>query len=181
MILSEITTYLNTQIPPALQETYDNCGLLIGDYNTDITGILVCLDVTEEVLDEAVVKNCNLVISHHPMIFSGLKNFTGRSDTERLVIRAIRENIAVFAMHTNLDNHFEGVNQFLCSKLGIIQVEILRPITGTLRKLVFFCPPSHASKVREAIFIAGAGHIGNYDMCSYSSAGEGSFRALESA
>ena len=181
MILSEITTYLNTQIPPALQETYDNCGLLIGDYNTDITGILVCLDVTEEVLDEAVVKKCNLVISHHPMIFSGLKNFTGRSDTERLVIRAIRENIAVFAMHTNLDNHFEGVNRLLCSKLGISHVEILRPIAGSLRKLVFFCPPSHAAKVREAIFLAGAGHIGNYDMCSYSGAGEGSFRAMEGA
>jgi dinuclear metal center YbgI/SA1388 family protein len=181
MVLSEITTYLNSQFPLALQESYDNCGLLIGNTDAEITGTLISLDITEEVLDEAVKKKCNLIVSHHPLIFSGIKSLTGRTDTERLVIRAIRENIAVFALHTNLDNHHEGVNQFLCSKLGILKPEILKPLPDKLRKLVTFCPESHATQVRDALFNAGAGHIGNYDSCSYSSEGEGTFKALPGA
>jgi len=181
MNLSEITSYLNTEIPLALQESYDNCGLLIGDLSTAITGAMICLDLTEEVLDEAIEKKCNLVISHHPMIFSGIKSLTGRNETERLVIRSIKENIAIYALHTNLDNHYEGVNRFLCNKLGIRQAEILRPVTDNLCKLVTFCPVSHAEKVREAIFKAGAGVIGNYDSCSYTSAGEGTFKAQAGA
>jgi len=181
MILSEITTFLTSRIPLSLQENYDNCGLLLGDAHAEITGAIICLDITDEVLSEAVEKNCNLVISHHPMIFSGIKSLTGRTATERLVIRAIRENIAVFALHTNLDNHFEGVNHLLCNKLGILNAEILRPMTGILRKLVTFCPSSFAGQVREAIFNAGAGQIGNYDNCSYNTQGEGTFRALEGA
>ena len=181
MILSEITSFLNSRVPQSLQESYDNCGLLIGNTDAEITGALICLDITEEVLDEAVEKNCNLVISHHPLIFSGIKSLTGHTDTERIVIRAIRGNIAIFALHTNLDNHFEGVNNFLCSKLGILNPEILKPIPGILRKLVTFCPSSHAGQVREAILNAGAGQIGNYDSCSFNSDGEGTFRALEGA
>ena len=181
MILSEITSFLNSRIPQSLQESYDNCGLLIGSADAEITGALICLDITEEVLDEAVEKNCNLVISHHPLIFSGIKSLTGRTDTERLVIKAIRENIAIFALHTNLDNHNGGVNNFLCSKLGILNPKILKPVPGILRKLVTFCPSSHARQVREAILNAGAGQIGNYDFCSYNSSGEGTFRALEGA
>jgi len=177
MILSEITSYLNSEIPSALQESYDNCGLLIGYSEAEITGALICLDITDAVLDEASVNNCNLIISHHPLIFSGIKSLTGSNTTERLVIRAIRENIAIFALHTNLDNHFEGVNRFLCSKLGILNAEILKPLPDKLRKLVTFCPPSHAIQVREAILNAGAGQIGNYDSCSYSTEGEGTFRA----
>lgn len=178
MILSEITSYLNSQFPLSLQESYDNCGLLIGEKNTEITGALICLDITENVLDEAVKNNCNLIVSHHPLIFSGIKSLTGTTDTERIVIRAIRDNIAVFALHTNLDNHYEGVNSFLCSKLGIINTEILKPLPDTLRKLVTFCPVSYADQVRDAILDAGAGQIGNYDCCSFSSTGEGTFRAL---
>jgi len=181
MILSEITSYLNSQIPLSLQESYDNCGLVVGNPNAEINGILICLDITKEVMDEAAKKNCNLIISHHPLIFSGIKSLTGRTDTERLTIRAIKDDIAVFALHTNLDNHFEGVNQFLSSKLGILNAEILKPISGTLKKLVTFCPPSHAVKVRDAIFKSGAGQIGNYDFCSYSATGEGTFRALAGA
>ena len=181
MILSEITSFLNSRIPLSLQESYDNCGLLIGSADAEISGALICLDITEEVLDEAIKKKCNLVISHHPLIFSGIKSLTGRTDTERMVIRAIRENIAIFALHTNLDNHYEGVNNFLCSKLGILNPEILKPTPGILRKLVTFCPLSHAGQVREAIINAGAGQIGNYDCCSYNSSGEGTFRALEGA
>jgi dinuclear metal center YbgI/SA1388 family protein len=178
MNLSEITSYLNSEIPLSLQESYDNCGLLVGNANSEITGVMICLDITEEVIDEAIEKKCNLIISHHPLIFSGIKSLTGRTYTERIVIRTLKENIAVFALHTNLDNHFEGVNDFLCRKLGILNAEILRPIQGKLRKLVTFCPLSYASLVREAIFNAGAGQIGNYDSCSYNSTGEGTFRAL---
>lgn len=181
MVLSEITSYLNSKFPLALQESYDNCGLLIGNPNDEISGALVCLDVTEEVMDEAVGKNCNLIISHHPLIFSGIKSLTGRTDTERMVIRAIRENIAVFALHTNLDNHHEGVNHYVCGKLEILNPVILRPLPDKLRKLVTFCPPSHATQVQEAIFNAGAGQIGKYDCCSYSTSGSGTFRALASA
>lgn len=181
MKLSEIIAFLNAEISLALQESYDNCGLLVGNTGSEITGAMICLDITDEVLDEAIGKNCNLIISHHPLIFSGLKSLTGRTDTERLVIRAIRENLAVFALHTNLDNHFEGVNHFLCEKLGILNPEILKPMPGILRKLVTFCPPSHSTQIREAIFNAGAGHIGNYDCCSYSTAGEGTFRAQAGA
>jgi dinuclear metal center YbgI/SA1388 family protein len=181
MQLSEITNYLNASVPLALQESYDNCGLLLGDTGTDITGILICLDVTEAVIDEAISKNCNLIISHHPLIFSGIKNLTGQDGTQRLLIRAIRENIAVFALHTNLDNHSEGVNWLLCQKLGITNAEILKPMPGILRKLVTFCPVSHEEQVRESLFKAGAGHIGNYDSCSYATPGEGTFRALSGA
>lgn len=181
MKLSEITSYLKSLIPLSLQEHYDNSGLLIGLEETEINGVLICLDVTKDVLDEAIEKKCNLVISHHPLIFSGLKSLTGRSETERLVMRALKENIAIYALHTNLDNLYEGVNQILCQKIGIQQPEILKPMPGILRKLVTFCPVSHASIVREALFNAGAGHIGNYDSCSFNAMGEGTFRALEGA
>jgi len=181
MILSEITSFLNTSIPQELQESYDNCGLLIGDSGMEVSGVLICLDVTDEVFEEAILKKCNLIVSHHPLIFSGLKSLTGRNETERIVIRAIKDNISIYALHTNLDNHFEGVNQYLCKKLGIQDAEILRPMPGKLRKLVTFCPPSHAEKVREALFQAGSGQIGNYDKCSYSSSGEGTFRAQTGA
>jgi dinuclear metal center YbgI/SA1388 family protein len=164
-----------------LQENYDNSGLLIGLEETEISGILICLDISRDVLDEAIVKKCNLVISHHPLIFSGLKSITGRSETERLVMKALKESIAIYALHTNLDNHNEGVNHFLCQKIGIQQPEILKPMPGILRKLATFCPVSHATTVREALFNAGAGHIGNYDSCSFNSNGEGTFRALEGA
>jgi dinuclear metal center YbgI/SA1388 family protein len=181
MILSEITSFLNAEIPLALQENYDNCGLLIGDLSTDIKGALVCLDLTEDVMDEAIKKNCNLVISHHPLIFSGIKSLTGRNETERLVIRAVSEKIAVFALHTNLDNHYDGVNRLLCEKLGIENAVILKPVSDTLRKLVTFCPPAHADNVRAAIFEAGAGQIGNYDFCSFNAPGNGTFRAMDGA
>jgi len=181
MKLSEITTYLDTEISPALQESYDNCGLLVGNPELTITGVLICLDITDKVLDEAGIKKCNLVISHHPLIFSGIKSLTGRNDTERLVIRAITENIAVYALHTNLDNHYEGVNRFLCDKIGIENAGILRPVPDKLRKLITFCPTAHADMVREAVFAAGAGQIGNYDSCSYTANGEGTFRALNGA
>jgi dinuclear metal center YbgI/SA1388 family protein len=181
MKLSEITAYLNIEIPPALQESYDNSGLLIGNPQTEILGALICVDVTEAIVDEAIEKGCNLIISHHPLIFTGLKTLTGKNETERIVIRAISLNLAIFALHTNLDNHPEGVNAILCEKLGLIRTKILRPTEGQLRKLITFSPETHADDVRQALFDAGAGHIGKYDSCSFNLRGEGTYRALPGA
>lgn len=181
MILSELTTWLNACFPLSLQESYDNCGLLVGNKSSEIKGALISLDITNAVMDEAIRKNCNLIISHHPLIFSGIKSLTGRNETEHMIIRAIKENIAIFALHTNLDNHFEGVNSMLCAKLGITNTAILKPTSGNLRKLVTFCPLSYADQVRNALFDAGGGHIGNYDSCSFNAQGDGTFRALQHA
>lgn len=181
MQLSEITSYLELNIPIALQESYDNCGLLTGNKSMEVSGVLITLDVTEQVILEAKAKNCNLILSHHPIIFSGLKSLTGKNETERIVISAIKEDIAIYAIHTNLDNQLEGVNQILCNKLGINNLQVLRPTNNQLTKIAVFCPVSSASSLREAMFAAGAGHIGNYSNCSFNTQGEGTFKALENA
>ena len=181
MRLSDILDYLHILAPLSFQEDYDNAGLIIGDPSGEITGALICIDVTEEILDEAIGMGYNLVISHHPLIFSALKKLTGSSLTERLVIKAIRSNLSIVAAHTNLDNVREGVNGILCEKLGILNPTVLRPLEGKLRKLVTFCPAGFAGKVRESLFAAGAGQIGNYDSCSFNLPGQGTFRALQGA
>ena len=179
MKLFELIAPLEKLAPVALQETYDNSGLLVGEKDHEIKGILISLDLTEEVLDEAIQKNCNLIISHHPVIFKGLKSLTGKNASERIVIKAIKNDIALYAIHTNLDNIENGVNDILCGKLGIENATILSPKGNILRKLVTFCPTNEAEKVREALFMAGAGHIGNYDKCSFNLEGTGSFRGSE--
>jgi dinuclear metal center YbgI/SA1388 family protein len=132
-------------------------------------------------LDEAIAQGCNFIISHHPLIFSGLKKITGRNYVERIIQQAIINNIGIYAIHTNLDNHHLGLNRHLAEKLGLTAIQILKPAGGTLRKLVTFCPADHAAALRAAIFDAGAGRIGNYDSCSYNTSGQGSFRALDAA
>jgi dinuclear metal center YbgI/SA1388 family protein len=181
MLLNEILEFLEGLVPTSLQEDYDNSGLIIGNPDSEIHSALICLDINESILDEALSKGSNLVISHHPMVFQGMKKFTGRTMTERLVEKAIRNNIAVFALHTNLDNYSLGVNHWLCEKLEIQNPSILRPLEGKLRKLVTFCPLDYTANIREALFLAGAGHIGNYDSCSFSLQGNGTFRPLEGA
>ena len=181
MILSEITSYLETLVPLDFQESYDNCGLLVGEKETNVTGILICLDLTHQVIDEALEKQCNLIISHHPIIFSGLKKLTGQNITQQIVVRAIRKNISLYAMHTNLDNYYEGVNHILCRKLNLSHTKVLKPAEGKLLKLVTYCPVSHTEAVQKALFSAGAGHIWNYDSCSWSTLGEGTFKASEDA
>lgn len=177
----EISSYLDETFPLAWQEDYDNCGLLVGDPNRQVNKILVCVDVTEAVMDEAIRKDCELIISHHPLIFSGLKKITGRSYVERVVQTAIRNNIGIYAIHTNLDNHPDGLNNILGEKLGLSGLRTLKTKTGTLRKIVTFCPETHAAKVRQAIFEVGAGRIGDYDSCSFNTQGNGTFRAMEGA
>ncbi|RYD72122.1 MAG: Nif3-like dinuclear metal center hexameric protein [Sphingobacteriales bacterium] len=188
MLLHEITTYLERWAPLPLQESYDNCGLLIGHPGQEITGALITLDVTEEVLKEAAENNCNLIIAHHPLIFGGLKKLNGKNMVERIAIAAIKNDIAIYAIHTNLDNTLSGVNQKIADKIGLKNGKILDMKRQILRKLITFCPDTKLDDgrqapdaVREALWKAGAGNIGNYDKCSTNSTITGTFRAGEDA
>lgn len=163
--------------PLALQEDYDNAGLITGHPLQEISRAIISLDCTEAVVDEAVAEGAQLVIAHHPIVFRGLKKLTGSSYVERTILNAVRNNIAIYAIHTNLDHVPEGVNARICQKLGLEQTRILSPQGGRLRKLVTFCPHAQATTVRAALFSAGAGHIGDYDECSYNVEGYGTFRA----
>jgi dinuclear metal center YbgI/SA1388 family protein len=179
--IESITNYLDELFPLAYQEDFDNCGLLIGNPGQEVSSVLVCVDVTEAIIDEAIAGECGLIISHHPLIFGGLKRITGKTGVERIVQKAIKNSIGIYAIHTNLDNHPHGLNHMLAGKLGLSNLKILKPKKDLLRKIVTFCPQEHADKVRTAIFEAGAGQIGDYDSCSYNTFGEGSFRAMDAA
>lgn len=177
MKLALITNYLETLAPLNYQEDYDNSGLIVGNANDEIHAALVALDCTEQIVDEAIAKNCNLIITHHPIVFKGLKKLNGKTYVERVVLKAIRNNIALYAIHTNLDHMANGVNAMICKKLGIEQAKILSPKGNLLKKLVTFCPEAQAGQVRDALFGAGAGHIGNYSECSFNGSGTGTFKA----
>ncbi|MBV5315704.1 MAG: Nif3-like dinuclear metal center hexameric protein [Prolixibacteraceae bacterium] len=181
MQLKQITQFIESVAPLAFQESYDNSGLIIGQPEDEISGILIALDITVEILDEAIIKGLNLVVVHHPIIFSGLKRLNGKNYIERCVLKAIKNDLAIYAAHTNLDSVFGGVNSKICEKLGLKNCRMLSPIPGFLKKLVTFVPKADAEKVRKAIFDAGAGNIGNYDSCSFNQAGQGSFRGNEQA
>lgn len=181
MKIKELTSELEKFAPRIYQESYDNCGLLVGDANKEITGVLLSLDCTESVIEEAIQLKCNLIIAHHPIIFGGLKKLTGSNYVERTVIKAIQNNIAIYAAHTNLDNVKNGVNAKIASKLGLINLKILAPKKGLLKKLVTYVPATHADSVRESLFAAGAGNIGNYDSCSFNIDGTGTFRGNENS
>jgi dinuclear metal center YbgI/SA1388 family protein len=177
--IKEVLNYLEVICPTAYQESYDNCGLITGDKEQDIKGVLICLDSTEEIVKEAIQRKCNLIIAHHPIIFSPIKQITGKTYAERTIISAIKHNICIYAIHTNLDNIYNGVNHKIAEKIGLKNLSILLPKKGLLKKLVTFCPRDKADKVRDAIFKAGAGVIGNYSECSFNSSGIGTFTAGE--
>ena len=179
MILKELLAELESFAPLSYQETYDNCGLLTGHKELEITGAILSLDCTEEIVNEAITKNCNLIIAHHPIIFSGLKKLNGTNYIERTIIKAIQHNIAIYACHTNLDNVKLGVNKKIADKIGLINQQILSPKKSILKKLVTFVPATHIDSVREGLFNVGAGHIGNYDQCSFMLEGTGTFRGNE--
>jgi dinuclear metal center YbgI/SA1388 family protein len=181
MIINELVDFLNDAIPPALQEEYDNAGLLTGNPTDELKGVLVTVDVTETVIDEALNKGANFILAHHPLIFKGLKSLTGKDHVERTVIKAIQNKVAIFSAHTNLDNRYNGVNFKIAEKLGLKNVHILQPRKNALVKLAFFVPHEQANRVREAVFEAGAGQIGDYDSCSYNLEGKGSFRPGDEA
>lgn len=178
-LIRDITNLLEEFAPLNLQESYDNCGLLTGAKSTPATGALITLDVTEAIIDEAIEQKCNLIIAHHPLIFSGLKKLSGNTWVERTLIKAIKNDIAIYAIHTNLDNVSEGVNKMIAQKMGLKDGRILQTKAGNLKKLICFCPADKAEMVREALFSAGAGKIGNYESCSFNSEGKGTFKGNE--
>ena len=178
MKISEITDYIESMAPLAMQESYDNAGLIVGDRKAEATGALISLDVTEKVVDEAISLGINLIIAHHPFVFGGLKKFTGANYVERTLIKAIKNDIAVYAAHTNLDNMLNnGVNSKIAEKIGLQNVRIMSPLRNKLCKVAVYVPQTHAEAVRSAMFAAGAGCIGNYDSCSYNIEGQGTFKA----
>ena len=180
MQIREITQYIESIAPLSFQEGYDNSGLIIGRQEDEISGILITLDITEEILDEAIRKKLNLIITHHPIIFSGLKKLNGTNYIERCVAKAIKNDLAIYAAHTNLDGVFGGVNSKICEKLNIQNCSMLIPFQNFLKKIVTFVPIADAEKVRTAMFEAGAGSIGNYGSCSFNQSGTGSFKGNES-
>ena len=181
MKIQEISSFLENVAPASLQETYDNAGLITGNSAWDCTGIITCLDATEAVVLEAIDKGCNLIVAHHPIIFGGLKKITGKNYVEKTIITAIKNDIAIYAIHTNLDNILTGVNGAMADQLGLVNRKILQPKKGIIKKLETYVPIAQAENLRNALFAAGGGNIGKYSECSFTAAGEGSFKAGTSA
>ena len=176
MIIQEVIDYIEDFAPTYYAEDFDNVGLLIGNNQTKVTGALITLDTLEATVDEAIKNKCNLIISFHPIIFSGLKKITGANYVERTVLKAIQNNIAIYAIHTALDNQFKGVNDAIAEKLGLNNRKILIPRKNSIKKLTTFVPVNKAEKIKAALFKAGGGSIGNYDHCSFTMQGKGSFK-----
>lgn len=173
--INEVIQELEKLAPLAYQESYDNAGLLIGSGQTEVSGVLFTLDVTEKVVEEAIEKKCNLIVAHHPIIFKGLKKLNGNNYVERTVIKAIKNEIAIYAIHTNLDHVEKGVNWKIAQRLGLENVRVLAPKKNLLTKLAFFVPVKDTELVLEALFAAGAGKIGQYENCSFRAEGTGTF------
>ena len=178
MLVKDITSLIEEFAPLSLQETYDNAGLICGDPLSEVTSILLTIDITEAVIDEALAGGHNLIISHHPLTLKGFKNLRPDEYTKRCLIKAIRHNLNIYSAHTNLDAVYQGVSGRMADKLGLIHQEILQP-AGKLYSLTFYTPVREAAKVREAILAGGAGFIGKYSHCSYNSEGQGTFKAGE--
>ncbi len=181
--IKEIIQHLERVAPPSHQESYDNSGLIVGDMTTAVTGVLVCLDSTEAIVAEAIEKGCNLIVAHHPIVFKGLKRLNGKNYVERTILKAIKNDIAIYAIHTNLDNQlYQGVNTKIGELLGVTNTKILVPKLQTLMKLTTYVPVEHTETVLNTLFDAGAGEVGkNYEHCSFRSLGVGSFRPKEGA
>jgi len=179
MKIEDILAVLETMAPLAYAEDFDNVGLLTGNADTDAMGVLVCHDALEEVIDEAITKGYNLVVCFHPILFSGLKKITGKNYVERAIKKAIKNDIAIYAVHTALDNHKQGVNKIFCDALGLTNTKILVPKEGFIRKLVTYTTPYNHEALRQALFKAGAGSIGNYSNCSFNSNGTGTYKGNE--
>lgn len=181
MLIKDIISSLEELAPLNYAEDFDNVGLLTGSPQWELSGVLVSLDSLEEVVDEAIERDCNLIVSFHPIVFSGLKRFSGSSYVERSLVKAIKNDIAIFSIHTALDNQFKGVNHMIAEQLDLKNQQILIPRTGIIQKLVTYVPRDHAQQVREALFRVGAGNIGNYDHCSFNLNGTGTFKGNDSS
>ncbi len=176
MIIKDITSYLEGLAPLKYAEDFDNVGLLVGNYNTEVTGVLVTLDTLESVVDEAIIKKCNLIVSFHPIIFSGLKKLNGNNYVERVILKAIKNDIAIYAIHTALDNSCKGVSAKMSEILGLANTKVLIPKQGFIKKLTTYVPKKDAEKVRTELFKVGAGAIGNYNNCSFNMDGVGTYK-----
>jgi dinuclear metal center YbgI/SA1388 family protein len=181
MRIKDVLQQLEQWAPKAFQESYDNCGIQAGNANTELTGVLISLDVTEKVIDEAIQRQCNLIVSHHPLLFKGVKSITGKNDIERCLIKAIKHDITLYAIHTNLDHVSNGVNYKICQLLGLQNLHTLVPKTGLLSKLITYVPIEDKETVLTALFEAGAGEIGNYSSCAFRTDGVGSFKPNSAA
>jgi dinuclear metal center YbgI/SA1388 family protein len=181
MIVQDVINHLEELSPLAYAEDFDNVGLLVGNKNNTVNGVLVTLDTLEAVVDEAIEKKCNLIVSFHPIIFKGLKKLTGNSYVERVVMKAIKHDISIYAIHTALDNALQGANDKICEQLDLIDRKILIPQSGTIKKLTTYVPKKNAETLRESLFNAGAGTIGNYDNCSFNVNGMGTFNGNENS
>ena len=179
MIINDLIKLLESIASPSLQEDYDNAGLITGNSQWRCSGAVICLDATEAVVKEAIEKKCNLIIAHHPIIFKGLKKITGKNYVEQTIITAIKNDIAIYAIHTNLDNVPDGVNGKIADMLGLVNRRILAPKPNLLQKLSVFVPSANKEELLSALFAAGAGHIGQYSECSFSTEGTGTFKAGE--
>ena len=179
MTIKDVAKLIEEIAPLNYAEDFDNVGLLVGNYNTKVTGILVTLDTLEETLDEAIENECNLIVSFHPIIFSGLKKINGTSYVERVVLKAIKNDIAIYATHTALDNSHLGVSARMCEVLGLQNPRVLIPKKGIIKKLITYVPIAEAEHLRKALFSAGAGNVGNYDECSFNTQGIGTYRGNE--
>ncbi|WP_111682043.1 Nif3-like dinuclear metal center hexameric protein [Winogradskyella tangerina] len=179
MTVQDVINQLHDLAPLTYAEDFDNVGLLVGNKNQSVTNVLVTLDTLEAVVDEAIEKNCNLIVSFHPIIFKGLKKLTGKTYVERVVIKAIKHDIAIFSIHTALDNAFQGVNSIICDRLGLVNKQILIPQKNTIKKLQTYIPKANADELRKALADAGAGSIGNYDACSFNFEGIGTYKGNE--
>jgi dinuclear metal center YbgI/SA1388 family protein len=176
---SEVEQLFAEIAPISLAEGYDNVGLLVGSPSTEVTGVLTCLEVTEEVLDEAIENGFNLIVAHHPILFKGIKRLTGKGYVEKILLKAIKADIGIIAVHTNIDNAENGVSYQLAELLGLQGIEVLQPIAGKLGMLTTFSPVAGVPKILDALFTAGAGHIGKYAECAFRLNGLGSFKPLE--
>ncbi|WOD42392.1 Nif3-like dinuclear metal center hexameric protein [Hwangdonia lutea] len=181
MIVQDVINHLEALAPLAYAEDFDNVGLLVGDKNTKITGVLVTLDTLETIVDEAIEKNCNLIVSFHPIIFKGLKKLTGKNYVERVVLKAIKNDIAIYAIHTALDNALQGVNDMICNQLELTNKHILIPQSESIKKLTTYVPKEEAEQLRAALFETGAGSIGNYNNCSFNVEGLGTYQGNENS
>ncbi len=179
MKIKDIIKAFESEVPIQYAEGFDNIGLLVGDASIAVTKVLITHDCLEAVMDEAIELGCNLIFTFHPIVFKGLKKITGKDYVERVIIKAIQHNIAIYSMHTALDNHWQGINDMMCEQLGLTNRKILLPKKETIYKLNTYVPNKHLEKVRDALFVIGAGAIGNYEKCSFTNNGTGSYEGNE--
>ncbi|NND77480.1 MAG: Nif3-like dinuclear metal center hexameric protein [Flavobacteriales bacterium] len=175
MRVKEIISFLEEWAPPSYQESYDNSGCIVGDLEMEVTGILCALDCIESVVDEAIQRNCNMIVAHHPILFSGIRKLNGKDYVERTIIKALKHDIAIYAIHTNLDNIYNGVNAKIAERIGLTNTKVLMPKTDVLSKLEFYCPEEEAEKIKESLFEIGVGNFSNYSNCSFNIIGLGTF------